>query len=238
MKPAKHNLYPGRLCLHSKVATIADLPTDSDYGDGCVCWVENPGDNYVYDNGGWHRFSQPVAEEKLEALQEEVKNLKAKLAKVEVDLVRAQTEGQCDACLGAGKSLSGGPCMCHGTGRIVEGVAHLRKALFDAEKKLAEDEAQAAVWSSVAQAYRDALSSVNAPEGEEWPAMEEAQDAYNHAVALDAGKALLAEVAALRACSTVLRQVRGHLCAAEARGAVAQIDEALTRLDAARKVKP
>lgn len=59
-KPAKHNPIPGSLCFHGRVATWRDLPTEGDWGDGCVFYVDDPGDNYVFNGGKWERFARPA----------------------------------------------------------------------------------------------------------------------------------------------------------------------------------
>lgn len=51
----------------------------------------------------------------------EVRALRARLR-------RAEGENQCDVCVGSGKPLSGGPCMCGGTGKMSVAAVWLREA--------------------------------------------------------------------------------------------------------------
>lgn len=62
-------------------------------------------------------------------------------------LRQAASSGWCDACAGTGKPISGGACMCDGTGLAQEAVAHLRQELMKLErtKPSAEEMLAAAV---------------------------------------------------------------------------------------------
>jgi hypothetical protein len=59
-KLAKHNMgnsiWDG-LCVHNPVKTIADLPTDGDWGDGCMMFVIDADACFVYRDGAWKLFS-------------------------------------------------------------------------------------------------------------------------------------------------------------------------------------
>jgi hypothetical protein len=44
----------------------------------------------------------------------------------------------CDVCVGKGDPGTGKPCICGGTGRAIDAVVNLRRALYDLERTSAE----------------------------------------------------------------------------------------------------
>ncbi len=70
----------------------------------------------------YRRHRLPLAADTIDAL----------IARVE----ELETENQCDACVGAGTPLSGGTCICAGTGKMSAAATHLRSALVQMEAEI------------------------------------------------------------------------------------------------------
>lgn len=107
-----------------------------------TAWDEGHGihiEDLPSERGPWVLHSEAEAE---------IAALKARVAELEAENV-------CDSCLGAGKSLTGGPCMCDGTGLLTRGVTHLRERIFDLEAKVARIErlANACLTEPIAPAF-------------------------------------------------------------------------------------
>jgi hypothetical protein len=49
-------------------------------------------------------------------------------------MMEALAENVCDACMGTGTPLSGGECMCGGSGKMSDAAHHLRRRLVAAER--------------------------------------------------------------------------------------------------------